>query len=89
MKPLALARTTGLLWGFGLFFLTWWLLLWQPELAGQPRFIGLVYRGYTVSAIGSVIGLLWGFADMFVCGLLFGWLYNLFSRTKNDKIMNQ
>jgi hypothetical protein len=82
----ALAFTAGLLWGFGVFFLTWWLLWWHPELAGQPSFVGLVYPGYTVSAVGSVIGFLWGFVDMFIGGLIFAWLYNFFAGVKKTTV---
>jgi len=75
----AFALTAGLVWGFGVLFLTWWLLLWHPDLAGQPAFVGLFYPGYTVSPIGSFIGFLWGFIDMFIGGFIFAWLYNFFA----------
>jgi len=39
----------------------------------------LVYPGYAISGLGSLIGLVYGFIDGAVCGALFGWLYNLFS----------
>ena len=43
-------------------------------------FIGLVYRGYSISAMGSLIGLAWGFCDGLVGGVVFAWLYNLIKR---------
>lgn len=72
----AFALTCGLLWGFILFCVTWWIIVFEG-ITCQPTFIGLVYRGYSISPLGSVIGLLWGLADGFVCGLIFAWLYNL------------
>jgi hypothetical protein len=70
------ALTCSLVWGFGLFFLTWWLLLFK-ELTNQKTFIGRIYRGYTVSPKGSFIGMIWALADGFGGGLIFAWIYNL------------
>jgi len=71
----ALALTTGLLWGFGLFFLTWWIILFEGS-TGQTMFIGHIYRGYNISPVGSVYGLLWGLPDGAIGGALLGWIYN-------------
>jgi len=71
----AFAVTFGLFWGFGLFFLTWWIIAMQG-VTNEVTLIGQVYLGYRVSPIGSVIGLAWGLVDGFVGGLIFAWLYN-------------
>ena len=71
----ALAMTSALLWGFGLFFITWWIILFDGS-TGEQLLIGRVYRGYCVSPIGSLVGLGWGLLDGFIGGLIFGWLYN-------------
>ena len=71
----AFAITFGLYWGFGLFFLTWWMILWNGA-SGDPTFIGKLYIGYSISPLGSIIGLIWALADGFVGGLIFAWLYN-------------
>jgi hypothetical protein len=71
----AFAITCSLVWGFGLFFLTWWVILFDGA-TGEPTLIGRLYRGYTISPLGSVIGLVWALADGFVGGLVFAWLYN-------------
>ena len=68
--------TCGLLWGFGLFALTWWIMLFEGA-TGEVTFIGRCYRGYTISAVGSLIGLVWAFVDGFAGGLIFAWVYNL------------
>ncbi len=78
LNVMALGLASGLIWGLGLFVLTWWIIAFEGE-AAAPRetFIGLVYRGYSISAKGSFIGLAWGFLDAFVGGLIFAWLYNV------------
>jgi hypothetical protein len=74
----------SLIWGLGLFFLTWWIILFEGA-TGKITFIGLIYRGYCISPMGSVIGLIWGLIDGAIGGLIFAWLYNKISSsiTKN------
>lgn len=71
----AMALTAGLAWGFGLFFLTWWIIAFEGS-TGDPMLIGHIYRGFNISPLGSVIGLVWGFFDAFVGGAIFAWIYN-------------
>ncbi len=75
----ALALASGLLWGIGLFFLTWWIIAFEGA-SGEPTFIGRLYRGYTISPVGSVIGFLWAFVDGLIGGAIFAWLYNVLAR---------
>jgi len=79
----AFALTCGVLWGLGLFCLTWWLILWEGA-TGEATFIGRLYRGYSISPAGSIIGLIWGFCDAFVGGLIFAWLYNRLAAAKAE-----
>lgn len=72
----AFAIACGLIWGIGLFVLTWWIMAFDGA-TGQPTLIGQVYRGYSISPLGSFIGLLWAFPDGLVGGAIFAWLYNL------------
>lgn len=75
----AFALTCGLIWGLGLFCITWWIIFFEgqaPPEAGPP-FLGLVYRGYRFTTAGSLIGLVWAFLDGLVGGAVFAWLYNL------------
>lgn len=72
----ALALACGLLWGLGLFFLTWWVIFFDGA-SGDPKIIARVYRGYSLSPVGSVIGLLWAFFDGLIGGAILAWLYNL------------
>ncbi len=71
----AFAITCSLAWGFGLFFLTWWIIMLDGP-TGEVTLIGRLYRGYSISPTGSVIGLLWALLDGFVGGAIFAWLYN-------------
>ena len=71
----AFALTCGLVFGFGLFFLTWWIIAFDGA-TGEATFIGRIYRGYTISPGGSGIGFCWAFADWLIGGAIFGWVYN-------------
>lgn len=66
----------GLVWGVGLFLLTWWIIAFEGT-TGEVTMIGRLYRGYSITPIGSVIGLVWAFFDGLIGGLIFAWLYNL------------
>jgi hypothetical protein len=71
----AFALSFALIWGLGLFFLTWWIM-WFEGASHEPTLIGLIYRGYNISPKGSVLGLIWGFIDGLIGGAIFAWLYN-------------
>lgn len=72
----AFALACGVIWGVGVFILTWWVIAFEGT-TGEPTILGLVYRGYTISPMGSLIGTVWAFFDGLVGGLVFAWLYNL------------
>lgn len=72
----AFALTCALIWGIGLFVLTWWVIAFEGS-TGEVLFIGHIYRGYSISPLGSMIGLIWGFVDALIGGAIFAWLYNL------------
>ena len=81
----AFALTSALFWGFCLFFLTWWIMIFEGA-TGEITMIGQIYRGYSISPIGSIFGLLWGFFDALIGGAIFAWLYNLLAgQFKNKK----
>jgi len=72
----AFALTCALVWGLGVFFLTWWIIAFDGA-THDPTLLGRLYRGYTVSPMGSAIGLIWAFFDGLIGGAIFAWLYNL------------
>ena len=84
----AFALTCGIIWGMGLFMLTWWIIAFEGS-STDITFIGRLYRGYTVSPAGSVIGLLWAFADGAIGGAIFAWLYNLIASRTSGKTAAQ
>jgi len=79
----AFAVTTSLVCGIGLFLLTLWVIIFEGA-TGAKTVLGLVYRGYNISLVGSLIGLAWGLADGFIGGAIFAWLYN-FMATRFSK----
>ena len=85
----AFALTCGLLWGLGLFFITWWMIAFDGA-TGEATLIGKVYRGYNISPLGSLIGLVWALLDGLIGGAIFAWLYNLLlSKEKTAKTAEQ
>ncbi len=81
----AFSLTCAILWGLSLFILTWWLILFGPEtIQGDKTIIGMVYLGYFVTPLGSIIGLVWAFVDGLVCGAIFSWLYNKLVGNKTE-----
>ena len=79
----AFALACGILWGIGLFLITWWIIFFEGTACGILC-IEHLYLGYDISPIGSFIGLLWGFIDGLICGAVFAWLYN-FIATRTAK----
>lgn len=71
----AFALTCGLVWGFGVFISTWWIILFDGPSA-DPTLLGRFYPGFSISAVGSIIGLIWALADGVIDGAIFAWLYN-------------
>jgi hypothetical protein len=74
----AFALTCALVWGIGLFLITWWVILFDGA-TGEVMFLGRVYRGYNISAAGSIIGLVWATVDGLIGGAIFAGIYNMFS----------
>jgi hypothetical protein len=77
----AFSLAGGILWGVGLFVLTWWVIIFDGA-TGERTLIGQLYRGYSISPVGSVIGLVWAFFDGLVCAAIFAWLYNALAGKK-------
>ena len=71
----AFSAACALIWGLGLFLITWWIILFDG-VTHEMTFIGRIYRGYCISPMGSVIGLLWAIVDGAIGGVIFAWLYN-------------
>jgi hypothetical protein len=72
----AFALTCGIVWGFGLFAITWWIIAFDG-ITHEVTMIGRLYRGYNISPLGSLLGFIWGFFDALIGGVITAWLYNL------------
>ncbi len=71
----AFALACGLLWGAGIFMLTWWIIALEG-VTYEMTLLGRIYRGYEISPMGSLIGFVWAFIDGLIGGAVFAWLYN-------------
>jgi hypothetical protein len=71
----AFALAAGITWGINWFGLTWWMILFDG-MTREVTIIGRIYRGFSLSPIGSLYALVWGFLDGFFIGLLVAWIYN-------------
>ena len=80
----AFAIVCGLMWGLGIFLLTWWIILFEGS-THDVTLLGRVYRGFNISPMGSVIGLVWALADGAIGGAIFAWLYNLIAGNNQEK----
>lgn len=72
----AMTLTFAVVFGLGLFLLTWWVILFDG-ISTDPNLISTIYRGYSFSPLGSLIGFAWAFADGAVGGACIAWIYNL------------
>lgn len=76
LKVSVFAYACGLVWGGGIFLLTWWSILLNGPTY-DPTFIGRhLYPGFSMSPLGSLFGLSWGLVDGAVAGAILAWLYN-------------
>ncbi len=74
----AFAIAVALVWGLGIFMGTWWVILFDGTSSDMTS-LGHIYRGYTITPIGSLIGMVWGLVDGLIGGAIFAWLYNIIS----------
>ena len=84
----AMTLTFAIVFGLGLFLLTWWIILFDGPSA-DPNLISKVYRGYTFTPHGSIVGLLWAAVDGACGGACIAWVYNMLidnSQKKQNEI---
>jgi len=79
----AFALACSIFWGLAIFLATWWVILLDGA-SGDPTWLGQIYRGYCISATGSLIGLVWGLVDGLICGAVLAWLYNRFAKSSSE-----
>jgi ABC-type phosphate transport system permease subunit len=76
----ALVLTAGIVWALAVFLVGILNLIWSGYGVAFLKLIASVYPGYHASSsIGDlIVGTLYAFVDGAICGLVFGWLYNVF-----------
>ncbi len=79
INVVAFGLACGLIWGFGVFCLPWWVMAFEGPTR-DLMVLGHIYRGFNISPLGSVIGLAYGLCDGFIAGALLAWLYNCLVR---------
>lgn len=84
----ACALTAGILWSVGVFFMTWWIILFDGS-TGENMLLGRFYRGYNISATGSLIGFAWALPDGIIGGAIFAWLYNALAKRWDPEANSQ
>ena len=57
--------------------MTWWIIVFDGP-SDESTLISQLYRGYTITPIGSLIGFAWAIVDGAIGGAIFAWLYNFF-----------
>jgi len=77
----ALALTAGVLWALALLLVGAANLIWSGYGVAFLQLMASIYPGYHASgSFGDlVVGVLYALLDGLVCGLVFAWLYNLFT----------
>ncbi len=84
----AFALACGIIWGLGVFCLTWWLIMLEGDTP-SICLLNRIYKGYTMTPVGSLIGAVWGFVDAGIGGAIFAWLYNLLAAKCTNPQVNQ
>ncbi len=74
----AFALACGLMFGVGLFLMTWWVIIFEGT-SREFTVVAHIFRGYTLTAVGSIIGLLWGLVIGLILGAILASMYNMIS----------
>ncbi|NIS59464.1 MAG: hypothetical protein GTO13_01800 [Proteobacteria bacterium] len=77
----ALVLTAGILWALAVFFVGVLNVIWSGYGVAFLQLIASIYPGYhaTRSVGDLIVGSLYALVDGAICGLVFGWLYNVFA----------
>ena len=76
----AITLTAGIIWALAIFMTGIANLIWSGYGDAFLKVIASIYPGFNAGgSFGDVIiGTLYAFVDGAACGLIFGWIYNLF-----------
>ena len=78
----AFAVSCAFVLGFGVLLATWWIIALDGP-SDQATFLGSIYRGYSITPVGSLVGFLWAAIDGLITGAIFAWIYNQLSSRPN------
>lgn len=81
LHVLGLAISLGFVWALAVFVMGILATINGYGL-GFVHVISAIYVGYEATVVGSIIGAVWAFVDLFICGLIFAFVYNLFIKDK-------
>lgn len=76
LNPVAMGLSLGIVWGGALFITTWLSHFTGYGKAFLEVLAVSIYPGYSISPLGSVIGFFYGLVDLFIVGVIIGWIYN-------------
>ncbi len=81
LNVMALTFTAGILWALAVLLVGVANLIWPQYGSAFLQMLASIYPGYqATSSFGAVIvGTLYALVDGAICGLVFGWLYNMFA----------
>ena len=84
----AIAFAAGVLWAFAILTTGIANLIWPSYGGAFLQIIASLYPGYNAerSVSDITVGTLYALIDGSVCGLVFGWVYNLFVGSKETII---
>lgn len=63
---------------------SWWIIAFDGA-TGERTLIGRLYRGYTISTMGSIIGPVWAFFDCWAGGAVLAWLDSLIAGRRGGR----
>lgn len=73
----AFAALCGTAVGIITFLSTWWIIAANGQ-STEPNFLGIFYRGYEFTPVGSIIGLAYGLVHGTILGGILAAGYNFF-----------
>ena len=83
LSPFRFGFALAVLWGGIVFVVALANLIWPSYGVAFLKVIDSIYPGYGYGKWGfggAIVGLLYGVIDGFIIGLVFAWLYNLFTK---------
>ncbi len=78
----AFAVSCAFVLGFGVLLVTWWIIALDGP-SDQATFLGSIYRGHSITPVGSLVGFVWAMIDGLIAGAIFALIYNWLTSRPN------